>query len=73
MTYFFTLFFPAIGGEHISATSAEYLSVLFDGDGIIGGILAGFISDQLNAREKIVSSDWDSICCGICQVTVHPQ
>jgi sugar phosphate permease len=26
---------------------------LFDGDGIIGGILAGFISDQLNARDKI--------------------
>jgi len=57
----------------MSAESAGYLSVLFDVGGIIGGILAGFISDQLNAREKIVSSDWDSICCGICQVMVHPQ
>ena len=57
----------------MSAASAGYISVLFDVGGIIGGILAGFISDQLNAREKIVSSDWDSICCGICQVTVHPQ
>ncbi|PUZ76840.1 hypothetical protein GQ55_1G322500 [Panicum hallii var. hallii] len=40
----------AIGGEHMSAASAGYLSVLFDVGGIIGGILAGFISDQLNAR-----------------------
>ncbi|KAG2660264.1 hypothetical protein PVAP13_1KG416900 [Panicum virgatum] len=40
----------AIGGEHMSAASAGYISVLFDVGGIIGGILAGFISDQLNAR-----------------------
>ncbi|KAG2652749.1 hypothetical protein PVAP13_1NG377400 [Panicum virgatum] len=40
----------AIGGEHMSAASAGYLSVLFDVGGIIGGILAGFISDHLNAR-----------------------
>ncbi|KAF8693018.1 hypothetical protein HU200_039390 [Digitaria exilis] len=39
-----------IGGEHMSAASAGYLSVLFDVGGIVGGILAGFISDQLNAR-----------------------
>ena len=57
----------------MSAESAGYLSVLFDVGGIIGGILAGFISDQLNARDKISVSDWDSICCGICQVTVHPK
>ena len=52
MIYFFTLFFPAIGGEHLLVASAGYLSVLFDVGGIIGGILTGFISDQLNAREK---------------------
>ena len=34
----------------MSAASAGYLSVLFDVGGIIGGILAGFISDHLNAR-----------------------
>lgn len=34
----------------MSVTSAGYLSVLFDVGGIIGGILAGFMSDQLNAR-----------------------
>ncbi|CAN6232691.1 unnamed protein product [Urochloa humidicola] len=39
-----------IGGEHMSAASAGYLSVLFDVGGIIGGVLAGFISDQLDAR-----------------------
>ncbi|GJM86319.1 hypothetical protein PR202_ga02169 [Eleusine coracana subsp. coracana] len=42
--------FPAIGGEYMSAASAGYLSVLFDVGGIVGGILAGFISDQLHAR-----------------------
>ncbi|CAD6250058.1 unnamed protein product [Miscanthus lutarioriparius] len=40
----------AIGGQHMSAASAGYLSVLFDVGGIVGGVLAGFISDQLNAR-----------------------
>lgn len=34
----------------MSAASAGYLSVLFDVGGIVGGVLAGFISDQLNAR-----------------------
>ncbi|KAM3242602.1 hypothetical protein ACQJBY_054931 [Aegilops geniculata] len=40
----------AIGGEYMSVTDAGYLSVLFDVGGIIGGILAGFMSDQLDAR-----------------------
>ncbi|WOL07625.1 glycerol-3-phosphate transporter 4 [Canna indica] len=40
----------AIGGEYLSVKSAGNLSTLFDVGGIIGGILAGFISDQLNAR-----------------------
>uniref|UniRef100_J3LFD2 Major facilitator superfamily (MFS) profile domain-containing protein n=1 Tax=Oryza brachyantha TaxID=4533 RepID=J3LFD2_ORYBR len=40
----------SIGGKKMSITSAGYLSTLFDVGGIIGGILAGFISDHLNAR-----------------------
>ncbi|XP_072986309.1 putative glycerol-3-phosphate transporter 4 isoform X1 [Typha latifolia] len=40
----------AIGGEYMSVKTAGNLSTLFDVGGIIGGILAGFISDQLNAR-----------------------
>ncbi|XP_047077667.1 putative glycerol-3-phosphate transporter 4 [Lolium rigidum] len=40
----------AIGGEYMSVTDAGYISVLFDVGGIIGGILAGFMSDQLDAR-----------------------
>ncbi|OAY65141.1 putative glycerol-3-phosphate transporter 3 [Ananas comosus] len=40
----------AIGGEYMSVKSAGNLSTLFDVGGIIGGILAGYISDQLNAR-----------------------
>ncbi|XP_062217484.1 putative glycerol-3-phosphate transporter 4 isoform X2 [Phragmites australis] len=45
----------AIGGEYMSAASAGCLSVLFDVGGIVGGILAGFISDQLNARATTVA------------------
>ncbi|XP_068650027.1 putative glycerol-3-phosphate transporter 4 [Aristolochia californica] len=40
----------AIGGEHVSVKSAGNLSTLFDVGGIVGGILAGYISDKLNAR-----------------------
>ncbi|XP_077237470.1 major facilitator superfamily protein [Tasmannia lanceolata] len=40
----------AIGGEFISVKSAGNLSTLFDVGGIVGGILAGYISDKLNAR-----------------------
>ncbi|RZR99666.1 hypothetical protein BHM03_00029254 [Ensete ventricosum] len=39
-----------VWGEYLSVKSAGNLSTLFDVGGIIGGILAGFISDQLNAR-----------------------
>ncbi|CAL9060950.1 putative glycerol-3-phosphate transporter 4 [Musa acuminata AAA Group] len=46
----FYLSHTAIGGEYLSVKSAGNLSTLFDVGGIIGGILAGFISDQLNAR-----------------------
>ncbi|CAM8891163.1 unnamed protein product [Rhodiola kirilowii] len=40
----------AIGGEYISVKAAGNLSTLFDVGGIVGGILAGYISDKLRAR-----------------------
>ncbi|KAE8055851.1 hypothetical protein FH972_012668 [Carpinus fangiana] len=39
-----------IGGEYVSEKSAGNLSTLFDVGGIVGGILAGYVSDKLNAR-----------------------
>ncbi|XVF51835.1 hypothetical protein PTKIN_Ptkin04bG0216200 [Pterospermum kingtungense] len=39
-----------IGGKYMSVKSAGNLSTLFDVGGIFGGILAGYISDKLNAR-----------------------
>ncbi|KAM1158674.1 hypothetical protein ACFX19_032503 [Malus domestica] len=39
-----------IGGEYVSVKSAGNLSTMFDVGGIVGGILAGYISDKLNAR-----------------------
>ncbi|KAL6956451.1 hypothetical protein U1Q18_045528, partial [Sarracenia purpurea var. burkii] len=46
----------AIGGEYISVKSAGNLSTLFDVGGIVGGILAGYISDKLNARATTAAS-----------------
>ncbi|XP_074264746.1 putative glycerol-3-phosphate transporter 4 [Silene latifolia] len=40
----------AIGGEYVSVKSAGNLSTLFDVGGIVGGIVAGHLSDKLNAR-----------------------
>ncbi|GMP95672.1 hypothetical protein CsSME_00044624 [Camellia sinensis var. sinensis] len=45
-----------IGGEYISVKSAGNLSTLFDVGGIVGGILAGYISDKLNARATTAAS-----------------
>ncbi|KAK8483821.1 hypothetical protein V6N11_019549 [Hibiscus sabdariffa] len=39
-----------IGGEYMSVKSAGNLSTLFDVGGIVGGVMAGYISDKLNAR-----------------------
>ncbi|KAE8661845.1 putative glycerol-3-phosphate transporter 4 [Hibiscus syriacus] len=39
-----------IGGEYMSVNSAGNLSTLFDVGGIVGGILAGYISDKLKAQ-----------------------
>ncbi|XP_024970874.1 putative glycerol-3-phosphate transporter 1 [Cynara cardunculus var. scolymus] len=40
----------AIDGEYLSNQAAGNLSTLFDVGGVVGGILAGHISDRLNAR-----------------------
>ena len=45
-----------IGGDYISVKSAGNLSTLFDVGGIVGGILAGYISDKLNARAITAAS-----------------
>ncbi|KAH6829844.1 Major facilitator superfamily protein [Perilla frutescens var. hirtella] len=46
----------AIGGQYMSVKSAGNLSTLFDVGGIIGGILAGYISDKLRARATTAAS-----------------
>ncbi|KAI8546690.1 hypothetical protein RHMOL_Rhmol07G0139500 [Rhododendron molle] len=46
----------AIGGEYVSVKSAGNLSTLFDVGGIVGGILAGYISDKLKARATTAAS-----------------
>ena len=42
-----------IGGEYLSAAKAGELSTLFDIGGVIGGILAGYLSDKYNARSMV--------------------
>lgn len=46
----------AIDGEYMSVKSAGNLSTLFDVGGIVGGILAGYISDRLKARAITAAS-----------------
>ncbi|MQL75235.1 hypothetical protein Taro_007626, partial [Colocasia esculenta] len=45
-----------IGGEYLSVKSAGNLSTLFDVGGIVGGVLAGYISDKLRARALTAAS-----------------
>uniref|UniRef100_J3M095 Major facilitator superfamily (MFS) profile domain-containing protein n=1 Tax=Oryza brachyantha TaxID=4533 RepID=J3M095_ORYBR len=40
----------AIGGEYLSDSAAGVLSTMFDVGGVVGGILAGHISDRPDAR-----------------------
>ncbi|KAJ3680518.1 hypothetical protein LUZ60_016796 [Juncus effusus] len=40
----------AINGEYLSDSTAGTLSTIFDLGGVLGGILAGHISDKINAR-----------------------
>lgn len=62
MAYTFLYWLPfylsqtAIGGEYTSVKSAGNLSTLFDVGGIVGGILAGYISDKLKARATTAAS-----------------
>lgn len=46
----------AIGGEYLSNSKAGALSTLFDVGGVFGGILAGHISDHLDARAITAAS-----------------
>ncbi|KAI7741082.1 hypothetical protein M8C21_006484 [Ambrosia artemisiifolia] len=46
----------AINGEYLSSTAAGNLSTLFDVGGVVGGILAGHISDRLDARAITAAS-----------------
>ncbi|XP_076940954.1 putative glycerol-3-phosphate transporter 1 [Bidens hawaiensis] len=45
-----------IDGEYLSDVAAGNLSTLFDVGGVVGGILAGHISDRLNARAITAAS-----------------
>jgi OPA family glycerol-3-phosphate transporter-like MFS transporter 1/2 len=46
----------AIGGEYLSVASSGNLSTLFDLGGVVGGILAGHMSDRLDARAITAAS-----------------
>jgi OPA family glycerol-3-phosphate transporter-like MFS transporter 1/2 len=46
----------AIDGKYLSSQTAGTLSTLFDVGGVLGGILAGHISDRLNARAVTAAS-----------------
>ncbi|XP_072963814.1 putative glycerol-3-phosphate transporter 1 [Typha angustifolia] len=46
----------AIGGSYLSDAMAGNLSTLFDIGGVLGGILAGYISDRLDARAITAAS-----------------
>lgn len=46
----FIFHFAAIAGEYLSDSTAGTLSTLFDVGGVVGGILAGHISDRIEAR-----------------------
>lgn len=48
--------FSAINGQYLSSEAAGNLSTLFDVGGVIGGILAGHISDRLDARAITAAS-----------------
>ncbi|CAA2933532.1 glycerol-3-phosphate transporter 4 [Olea europaea subsp. europaea] len=52
----FYLSHTAIDGKYMSVKSAGNLSTLFDVGGIVGGILAGYISDRLKARAITAAS-----------------
>ncbi|GMH08782.1 hypothetical protein Nepgr_010622 [Nepenthes gracilis] len=52
----FYISYTEIGGEYLSSETSGNLSTLFDIGGVVGGILAGYISDHLNARAITAAS-----------------
>lgn len=52
----YILHLAAIDGSYLSDSTAGTLSTLFDVGGVVGGILAGHISDRLNARALTAAS-----------------
>lgn len=52
----FYISYTEIGGEYLSSETAGNLSTFFDVGGVIGGILAGFVSDKLDARAITAAS-----------------
>ncbi|KAK9724446.1 hypothetical protein RND81_05G072600 [Saponaria officinalis] len=52
----FYISYTEIGGEYLSSETAGNLSTFFDLGGVIGGILAGFFSDKLDARAITAAS-----------------
>lgn len=44
-----------IGGKYLSDEAAGNISTLFDVGGVVGGIIAGHMSDKLNARATIAT------------------
>ncbi|KAK9672767.1 hypothetical protein RND81_12G123200 [Saponaria officinalis] len=52
----FYISYTEIGGEYLSSETAGNLSTFFDIGGVIGGILAGFFSDKLDARAITAAS-----------------
>ena len=51
-----SLLISGIGGEYLSDAMAGSLSTIFDVGGVLGGVLAGHISDRLNARAITAAS-----------------
>jgi len=51
-----SLLISGIGGEYLSDATAGSLSTIFDVGGVLGGVLAGHISDRLNARAITAAS-----------------
>lgn len=54
--FFFLSILAAIDGKFLSDEMSGKLSTLFDVGGVLGGILAGHISDRLNARAITAAS-----------------
>lgn len=46
----FSFVYVAVAGVHLSHKTAGVLSTIFDIGGVVGGILAGYISDLIEAR-----------------------